>query len=139
MKAKWRDVLNGVRKQKMSTYAWLMDGEPVAATERAVLVAFKNEMHCETTRKPDNRQLIEQVMQQVFGKSLALETMMQNEWQTLLPQADEQQQADDALAEPFQLEPEPEPEESQGDEQQPWIKEAIDLFGEQLVVIDDEE
>lgn len=136
--SKWSQVLNEVKKQKITVHAWLVDGEPVAVHDDGVLVAFKNEIHCKTTEKPANKQLIEQVMQHIFGKPLALYTIMANDWEALLPTDNEQPEAEQAEPEPFQLEPEAEVEED-GKHKEPWINEAIELFGEDLVTIKEDD
>src|SRR5690606_16722641 len=55
----WPEVLARVKEQKITVHAWLIDGEPVAATEEAVIVAFKNSIHRETTEKESHKTLIE--------------------------------------------------------------------------------
>ena len=45
-----------------------------------VLVAFKNDMHRNTTEKPENKVIIEQVLSSVFGKPMRLLTLMRKEW-----------------------------------------------------------
>lgn len=126
---KWASILNKVKERKITVHAWLVDGEPVAATEDAVLVAFKNAIHRETTEKPDNRQLIEQVIQDISGRPLALRTVMMAEWQEV---SAKDKQPSTSSAEPLELIPE---EPQAGKHQEEWINEAIDLFGEDMVVI----
>ncbi|GIP40296.1 DNA polymerase III subunit gamma/tau [Paenibacillus sp. J31TS4] len=122
--AKWSQVLGQVKEQKITVHAWLVDGEPVAVDGDTLLLAFKSAMHRETTERPANRQLIEQVMGQVLGSPANFLAVMQKEWK-------------DALTE------EPEPAEEMSLEQEgpsdghkePWINEAIQMFGEDLVKI----
>lgn len=135
---KWSQVLNEVKNEKITVHAWLVNGEPVAVHDDGVLVAFKNEIHCKTTEKPDNKKLIEQVMQRVFGKELKLHTMMANDWNAMLPSDDQQPEPAQAEPEPFQLEPETEAE-GDGKHKEPWINEAIELFGEDLVTIKEDD
>jgi DNA polymerase-3 subunit gamma/tau len=128
VKAQWSQVLQRVKEEKVTIHAWLVDGEPVSATQDSVLVAFKNTIHRQTTEKPANKQLIENVLQKVFGRPTALVTMLQKDWQDVLTGAPA------ASREELRLEPEEQQDES-GEE---WIREAIRLFGEDLVVIKDE-
>lgn len=128
--SKWNEILNQVRDRKVTVHAWLMNGEPVAILDEQVLIAFKNDIHRETTEKPANKQLIEQVMNEVLGKSITLVTVMQKEWQEL--SAGDEKPSQQEPAEELQLEPEDLPE---GKHKEEWINEAIDLFGEDLVVI----
>lgn len=128
---KWPQILAQVKSRKITVHAWLIDGEPVAATSDAVLLAFKSAMHRETTEKPANRELIEQVMAETFKQPVKLSTVMIGEW-------NEARQAGSspvaAAAEPLELVA----EEPAAKGKEPWIEEAIELFGEQLVIIKDE-
>ncbi|WP_188433791.1 DNA polymerase III subunit gamma/tau [Kroppenstedtia guangzhouensis] len=77
----WPEVLARVKERKITVHAWLIDGEPVAATEDTLLVAFKNNIHRETTEKDSNKKLIEQVMKEVFGSTIRLMTVMREDWE----------------------------------------------------------
>ncbi|MEX1030411.1 MAG: DNA polymerase III subunit gamma/tau [Paenibacillaceae bacterium] len=135
---KWHQVLAKVKERKITIHAWLVDGELVSAMDGAILVAFKNTIHRETTEKPDNRQLIEQVIQEIYGQSLSLRTIMVKEWAEATASKSAQQtgrgSGDSNISkDPGILEFEPEDLAASKDEQ--WINEAIELFGEDLVVI----
>ena len=123
VKDKWAQVLQRVKERKITVHAWLIDGEPVSAADQTVLIAFKSAMHRETTEKPAHKQLIEQVLQETFGKPLKLATVMSKEWK----------EAQSGFREP------PEPMELKAEDadksQEEWIDEAIRLFGENIVVI----
>mgnify|MGYP002422935736 CR=1 FL=1 len=77
----WPDVLARVKERKITVHAWLIDGEPVAATEDTLLVAFKNNIHRETTEKDSNKKLIEQVIQEILGSTIRLMTVMREDWE----------------------------------------------------------
>ncbi|MFD2614569.1 DNA polymerase III subunit gamma/tau [Paenibacillus gansuensis] len=130
VRAQWSKVLQRVKETKITIYAWFIDGEPVSATDTAVLVAFKNTIHRETTEKPVNKQVIEQVLQEVCGKSLQLVTVMLKDWKEA---ASEEKQAPQEV-----LQLEPEDARNSGGHKEDWINEAIQMFGEDLVVIKDE-
>ncbi|MDP4099218.1 DNA polymerase III subunit gamma/tau [Paenibacillus sp. P96] len=123
---KWSQILQRVKEEKVTVHAWFMDGEPVSLYEDAVLVAFKNNIHRETTEKQANRQVIERVLNEQLGKSLRLVTMMQRDWLTAIEGANTHPE------EEFKLEHEG---DGPGKSKEPWIDEAIELFGEDLVVI----
>jgi DNA polymerase-3 subunit gamma/tau len=128
---RWAELLAKVKERKISVHAWLRDGEPVAATGNEVLVAFKNVIHRETTEKPDNRRLIEQAMAETYRRPLVLRTVMLGEWQEAKAAAG-QAHADAAGARPPDLALEaPEPDGGEP----PWVRDAIDLFGADMVVI----
>lgn len=123
----WSLVLQGVKEEKITVHAWFVDGEPVAVMEDAVLVAFKNTIHRDTTEKPANRQVIEGVLSARLGKPYRLVTIMLRDWNEV-----SQKPVEQPGKEELRLEHEHEvPEEKK----EPWIDEAIQLFGEDLVVI----
>lgn len=127
---KWGQILGQVKERKITVHAWLVDGEPVALTDDKVLVGFKNTIHRETTEKPANKQLIEQVIAEVTGIKYALETVMLKEWEEGLLQ----HQSTKAGSEPELLQLEPEGE-AVNHHKEEWIEEAIRQFGEELVTI----
>ncbi|ULL13281.1 DNA polymerase III subunit gamma/tau [Paenibacillus sp. H1-7] len=124
---RWSQVLGRVKEQKITIHAWLVDGEPVSVYDGALLVAFKSSMHRETTEKPANKQLIEQVMNEVLGKPLRLITIMMRDWKA----AADQSVSVESKKEELKLVPEDEPSAAKEE----WIHEAIQMFGEDLVKI----
>lgn len=125
----WGQVLQSVKEEKVTVHAWFVDGEPVSVTDDAVLVAFKNTIHRETTEKPANKQVIERVLETRLGKPYRLVTVMLRDWSEASvksPKAPDQEE--------LRLEHEHETGEAS---KEPWIDEAIQLFGEDLVVIKD--
>jgi len=124
----WGQVLQGVKDEKVTVHAWFMDGDPVSVLEDAVLVAFKNNIHRETTEKPANKQVIEGVLHDKLGKPYHLVTMMQRDWAAAIEGAGTQQK------EELKLEHE---HEGKDPNEKPWIDEALQMFGEDLVIIKD--
>lgn len=123
---KWSQVLGDVKEKKITVHAWFVNGDLVAMLDDVVLVAFKNDMHRNTTEKPENKVIIEQVLSSVFGKPMRLLTLMRKEW-------------DDAKSESTHAPPEEMElvaEDGRGNAvKEEWISEAIQLFGEDLVTI----
>lgn len=130
VRMKWAEILQRVKEAKITVHAWFVDGDPVAATDESVLVAFKNTMHRETTEKPAHREIIERVLQDVFGKPVRLATVMVKEWQAATDRAGETK--DDTL------ELNPDAIDTGQAERPEWIEEAVKLFGEDLVVVKEE-
>jgi DNA polymerase-3 subunit gamma/tau len=123
----WSLVLQGVKEEKVTVHAWFVDGEPVSVMDDAVLVAFKNTIHRDTTEKPANRQVIENVFAARLGKPYRLLTIMQRDWN---------EAAQKSVGQPSKEELRLEHEHDTADaKSEPWIDEAIQLFGEDLVVI----
>lgn len=123
----WSTVLQAVKEERVTVHAWFVDGEPVSVLDDAVLVAFKNTIHRDTTEKPANRQVIENVFASRLGKPYRLVTMMLRDWNEA-----SQKSAAKPGSEELRLEHEHDAAE---DKSEPWIDEAIQLFGEDLVVI----
>ncbi|CAM3112709.1 DNA polymerase III subunit gamma/tau [Paenibacillus sediminis] len=121
----WSKVLQRVKEVKVTIHAWFVDGEPVSVNGDNILVAFKNNIHRETTEKAANKQVIERVFEEQLGKPYQLVTMMLKDWNDSIEGKAE------AAAEELTLELEHEDSKNK----QPWIDEAIQLFGEDLVVI----
>jgi DNA polymerase-3 subunit gamma/tau len=123
LKLKWSAVLSQVKDRKITIHAWLTDGEPASVHEDTVLLTFNSAMHRETTEKPANKQVIEQVMSEVFGQSMRFVSMMKKDW-------NEAKSERAAPVEEMILEP-----ELPGVIKEEWIHEAIQLFGEDMVTI----
>ena len=131
--AKWPQIMQRVKEERVTVHAWLVDGEPVSFAEDSILVAFKNTIHRETTEKPANRGVIEGVLSSVFGNSTQLVTTLQRDWQEVMADVEGKPHGG-GEAEELLLVPDG-GEESQGE---PWVDEAVKLFGEDLVTIKDD-
>ncbi|MBP2002741.1 DNA polymerase-3 subunit gamma/tau [Paenibacillus shirakamiensis] len=123
---KWNQVLQRVKEEKVTVHAWFMNGEPVSVYQDAILVAFKNDIHRETTEKPANKQVIERILEQQLGSPHRLVSMMQKDWNDAVEGA--------GISEPIPLDLDSSPEENS---KEPWVDEALQLFGDDLVVIKD--
>jgi DNA polymerase-3 subunit gamma/tau len=121
---KWNPILSQVKDRKITIHAWLVNGEPVSMHEDTVLLAFKSAMHRDTTEKPVNKQIIEQVMSEVLGHSVRFSSVMRKDWDDAQMGSTAQQE------EMLQLEP-----EEPGVIKEEWINEAIQMFGEDMVKI----
>ncbi|MFC5402480.1 DNA polymerase III subunit gamma/tau [Cohnella soli] len=130
---RWPQVLQRVKEERVTVYAWLVDGEPVAYADDSVAVAFKNTIHRETTERPANKGVIEGVLTSIFGKPTQLVTCMQKEWQEAIAGATGQSKPDRESEELLLV-----PDDEGGDKGEPWVDEAVRLFGEQLVTIKDD-
>lgn len=130
--AKWPQVLQRVKEEKVTVHAWLFDGEPAAWADDTVLVAFKNSLHRETTEKPANRAVIEGVMAAVLGRQAQLATTMLKDWQEAIASDAGTVRQEAAAREVLELVPEGEPG------REPVVEEALRLFGEDLVEIKDD-
>lgn len=126
---KWSAILQGVKDEKVTIHAWFVNGEPVSCWEDAILVAFKNDIHRETTEKQVNKQLIEQVLSRYAGKPMRLVTMMLKDWTEANQGKGAKQQESPVL----EMSHDDNPPKSE----KPWVDDAIEMFGEDLVVFKD--
>ncbi|MNJ55189.1 DNA polymerase III subunits gamma and tau [compost metagenome] len=126
---KWSNILQSVKEEKVTIHAWFVNGEPVSVWEDAVLVAFKNDIHRETTEKQGNKQLIEQVLSRYAGKPMRLVTMMLKDWTEACQGQGGTKQESPVLEMSHDDEP--------GKSDKPWIDEALEIFGDDLVVFKD--
>jgi DNA polymerase-3 subunit gamma/tau len=120
---KWNSILTQVKDRKITIHAWLVNGQPVSMHEDTVLLAFNSAMHRDTTEKPANKQLIEQVMSEILGQAVGFTSVMRKDW-------DDAQAVAEVPPEEMVLEP-----EQPGVIKEEWINEAIQLFGEDMVTI----
>jgi DNA polymerase-3 subunit gamma/tau len=132
--AKWPQVLQRVKEERVTVHAWLVDGEPAACTDDTALVAFKNTIHRETTEKPANKSMIEGVLSSILGRPAALVTVMQKEWHDAAAAGAAAHKEEAAAGEELRLVP----EDGSEPVREPFIEEALRLFGEDLVVIKDD-
>lgn len=110
----WSDILTRVKSTKIQTYAWLMDGKPVLATEDRVLVAFGIQIHRDNVMKPEERQIIETAMSATLQHTVRIQAVLLADW--------------DAYAASRATAVNPSPERT-------WTDDVIRVFGQQVVDI----
>lgn len=111
----WPSILEMVRRREVRTEAWLKQGKPVLVTDQVVLVAFNSPLHRDMTEKPENKGVIKEILFEKTKIPFELITIMQSQW--------------DSFSQEYQQDPE------EQTEQDPLIREAIQLVGEELVRI----
>lgn len=107
----WSEVLEQVRRLKKSTHAFLMEGRPADLQGDILVIVFKEGLsfHRDKVNQAENRETIEKVLKNTFNSSLTLKSILENELEK---------------DRPF--------EEST---ENPVVKEAMDFFGADLIVI----
>ncbi|GEN36563.1 MULTISPECIES: DNA polymerase III subunit gamma/tau [Aneurinibacillus] len=125
LRAIWPDILQQVKARSVRLHAWLLDGRPVALSQDALVVCFKSVIHCETTSRELNKQLIEEVVKGFINRSVELFTLMENQWKEISESVGAPNQEREQAAEQTESESEP------------VVDEAVKLFGEELVDIKD--
>lgn len=77
----WNQILDEVKRRKITAQAWLLDGEPVAVDNGNIVVAFKNQIHRDTVMKPIHKTVIDEVLTEFLGEDSGLVAVLQIEWQ----------------------------------------------------------
>jgi DNA polymerase III subunit gamma/tau len=131
----WTEILHRVKEERVTVHAWLIAGEPLAASHDFVVVGFKSKIHCDTTQRSDNKTLIEGVMQRVLGRPTQLKAIMMADWQRIAAKLNHEDVHGSTSSEGElpTLDKMPEKQEAEDD----IVKRAIDLFGEELVEVSD--
>ena len=127
---KWASILEEVKRKQIIVHAWLRDAEPVACGKEFFLLAFKSDIHRETTEKESHRRLIEDVVGRQLHLQAKMVTIMYNEWEEIKQQfIQEQKGSGDQARESGE-------QNNQGDL---FYEEAVKLVGEELVEVKEDE
>ncbi|MFD2628092.1 DNA polymerase III subunit gamma/tau [Oceanobacillus kapialis] len=116
----WANFLSRLKSSNAPAHATIQDSKPVAASDQAIVVAFKYEIHCSLFL--DNRETVESVLASVLSKQLTIIPIPEKNWQEI--RADylsKQEKSNDS-------------EEPQVD---PLVEEARKLVGDDLIEIHD--
>ncbi|KON85908.1 DNA polymerase III subunit gamma/tau [Sporosarcina globispora] len=126
IKSRWGEMLNMlVQNQMRSQAALLNEAEPVAASETALIVKFKYEIHCQMAM--DNAKFLDtltNVLFELLGKRLQLVGIPDEQWQSVREEFLRSQRDGDESGEGFS-----------GNEEEPHVAEAVKLFGAELIEI----
>lgn len=117
IRGQWSQILAEVKKVKIQYQAWLINGQPVAASNEAFIVVFTSPIHCDKTMEPELRSIVERVVQMATGKQLQLLSILEEEWQAVAVQKSQEEAGE------------------QTEQQDPFIAEALKLVGENLLEI----
>ncbi|WP_053954908.1 DNA polymerase III subunit gamma/tau [Inediibacterium massiliense] len=111
LKKGWSQILQVIKKRKISIYAVLMEGELVEVSGNQLIVSFKQGygFHKEAAEKSPYKEFIEDVVTEMVGQKLHLKCVMEDELHTM-----------------------PKGEQSKEDEE---VQKIIELFGENQVEI----
>lgn len=113
----WAAFLGKLKTANAPAHATIQDSKPVAASDQALVVAFKYEIHCSLFL--DNRETVESVLATVIGKQLEIIPIPESDWQELRNEYINQQEQTDT-------------KEEQPD---PLVEEARKLVGDDLLEV----
>lgn len=77
--SRWSLVLEKIKNRKITVHAWLMDGQPVSFMDSTLIVKFNNIIHMENVKKPNNIEIIESVLFEVFKDEITIECVKSDE------------------------------------------------------------
>lgn len=117
IRGQWSQILAEVKKVKIQFQAWLINGQPVAASSDALVVVFTSPIHCDKTMEPELKGIVERVIQAATGRQLQLLSILEEEWQGIEVQASQAAAAEQPEAE------------------DPFVAEARKLVGEHLLEV----
>ncbi|RKQ32999.1 DNA polymerase III subunit gamma/tau [Oceanobacillus halophilus] len=115
----WANFLSKLKTMNAPAHATIQDSKPAAASEQALVVAFKYEIHCSLFM--DHKDTVESVLTSVLGKQLTIIPIPENEWKELREefiQKQEKTSPDKSINQP-----------------DPVVDEAKKLFGDDLIEI----
>lgn len=119
--AQWQGILEDVKKRSVQSRAWLLAGRPAAVSGEQVVVAFKTAVHAETVMRSPHKEVIETVLSTFIGRSLALVSVLEQQWELASRSTDQSLN-----------------ESTESVEHEPWVKKVIELIGADRVTIVDE-
>lgn len=119
----WPTILQSIKQQRMTLYAWLADGQIVETSNNTVIMTFVGDFHCNTVLKPENKQFIEQEIERELGHALELKAYTRNVWEK------RSEGQEDRNVNPA--------DSPKGDTSEDIVNKAITLFGKELVSVED--
>ena len=86
VKAKWPQILEEVKKKKKSTHAFLLEGKPTAVEGDILYLIFKEgySFHKEKFDQPENKKVVEIILQRLLGCKLQLNSVMESDFQNIV-------------------------------------------------------
>src|SRR5699024_5171302 len=81
VQSEWGGFLNKLKTTNAPAHATIQDSKPAAASDKALVVAFKYEIHCSLFL--DNQEIVESVLSNIIGKQLEIIPIPDNNWKEL--------------------------------------------------------
>ncbi|MBJ3843786.1 hypothetical protein JGC82_23845, partial [Salmonella enterica subsp. enterica serovar Kentucky] len=112
------------QQNKVSHAALLNDSEPVAASSKAFVLAFKYEIHCKMVAEDNNgvRTNLEQILDGMLGGRIDIVGVPEAQWGKIREEFLQDHQPEDSEA-------------NEPKEEDPLVAEAKKLFGAELIEI----
>ncbi|WP_085993765.1 DNA polymerase III subunit gamma/tau [Oceanobacillus senegalensis] len=116
----WANFLSKLKGMNAPAHATIQDSKPAAASDEALVVAFKYEIHCSLFL--DHKDTVESVLASILNKQLTIIPIPEKDWQELRADFINKHEASGEST-------------SKKDQSTPLIDEAKKLFGDDLVEI----
>ncbi|MBU5266068.1 DNA polymerase III subunit gamma/tau [Virgibacillus proomii] len=117
----WAAFLTNLKKASAPAHATIQDSKPAAASNEALVVAFKYEIHCSLFL--DNREMVESVLATILGKPLTIIPIPEKDWQNLRNEYVTKQEKSSPS--------------NHEEDKDPLVEEAKKLFGDDILEIHD--
>lgn len=132
---KWGEMLGQLRELSAPAHAKVVESRPVAASDTALVVAFKYVIHCSLYL--DNREMIGNMLTQVVGKPLEIIPIPYDDWKKLREEYVQSQGSQETESGDSDGASGVEADEAQAKPKQEdlVVEEARKLFGEDLVEV----
>ena len=118
--SQWANFLAQLKGANAPAHATIQNSKPAAASNQAVVVAFRYEIHCSLFL--DHKETVESILANILGNHLSIIPVPEEAWQTIRSDYLSNQEKD-------------EPEEQK--EEEPIVTEAQELFGDDIVEVQD--
>jgi DNA polymerase-3 subunit gamma/tau len=81
IKELWKMVLEGVRKQRPSTYAYLVEGEPTEIEQGKIKLLYKPnfQLHMQNLNQPVHKSLVEKILLTVYKEKLSIQGYLESD------------------------------------------------------------
>ncbi|MRH45156.1 DNA polymerase III subunit gamma/tau [Aquibacillus halophilus] len=121
--SQWANFMDALKKKNAPAHATIQNSKPSAASEQALVVAFRYEIHCSLAL--DHKQTIESLLAEVLGKQLTIIPIPEAEWQDVREDYVKKQREQE------------DPGENNEQQEDPLVDEARKLVGDDLLEIHD--
>lgn len=87
VQAQWSQVLAGIRARDKMAYGLFNSGKPVAAQGNTLELSFQSDLLKSRAEQQKNRELVEGILQAIFGQKIVLQFVIEERSQSATPQA----------------------------------------------------
>ncbi|WP_090083157.1 DNA polymerase III subunit gamma/tau [Lentibacillus persicus] len=122
VQSQWASFLTKLKSTSAPAHATIQDSKPAAASEDALVVQFKYEIHCSLFL--DNRETVESVLTSVSGRNWTIIPIPAKDWQELRNEYINKQDHSE--------------QQESGQKEDPLVEEARKLVGDELLEIHEE-